>query len=177
MKTGGLPPPKKSLHPVGGKKYWKIQLWWTIVSCTRNSSVPKRKRTNHKDLMNYFLGPHQLFYTHTYTHIYIYTHTHTYIYIYISSSSCRAASTDLPDPLSPPVSIVHCSWEVFKATSCIGTELLYIRSSWSSGPCSYMWRGLWEYVAYDFVLTSPAVSHMSDSPNLDSFRDGWLVVV
>ena len=45
-----------------------------------------------------------------------------------SSSSCRTASTDLPDPLSPPVSIHH-SWEVFKAISCISTELLYIVSN------------------------------------------------
>ena len=34
-----------------------------------------------------------------------------------SSSTCPAASTDLPDPLSPSVSIVHCSWQVFKAIS------------------------------------------------------------
>ena len=27
--------------------------------------------------------------------------------------------------------------------------------------------------AYQFVLTSPAVSHMSGSSNFDSFRDGW----
>ena len=33
----------------------------------------------------------------------------------LSSSWCRAASTDLSDPLSPPVSIVSCSPEVFKA--------------------------------------------------------------
>ena len=33
------------------------------------------------------------------------------------SSSCQAASTDLPNLLSPPVSIVYCSWEVFKAIS------------------------------------------------------------
>ena len=43
--------------------------------------------------------------------------------------SCRDASTNLPDPLLPPVSIIHCSQEVFKAISCIGTELLYIDSS------------------------------------------------
>ena len=46
-----------------------------------------------------------------------------------SSSSCRAASMDLPDPLSLPLSIVHCSGEVFKAISCIIKELLYIGSS------------------------------------------------
>ena len=30
-----------------------------------------------------------------------------YIYIYISSSSCRTGSTDIPDPLSPLLPIVH----------------------------------------------------------------------
>ena len=52
-----------------------------------------------------------------------------YIYIYIYISSCHAASADLPSPLFPFVSIVHRSWDVFKATSYIGTELLYIGSS------------------------------------------------
>ena len=41
-----------------------------------------------------------------------------YIYIYIS---CRAASTDIPDPLSPRLPIVHRLWQVFRATSCIHT--------------------------------------------------------
>ena len=89
------------------------------------------------------------------------------------SSSCRAASMDLPDPLPQPFSIVHRSREVLKATSCIGTELLYIGSSWSSNFRSSMWRGPLEYIAYEFVLTSPAVSRMSGSSNLDSFPDGW----
>ena len=82
-----------------------------------------------------------------------------------SSSSCHA------DPLSPPVSIVHRSREVVQATPCIGTELLSIGSRWSSKLCSSMWRGLLEYIAYDFVLTSLAASCMSGSSNLDSFRD------
>ena len=47
------------------------------------------------------------------------------VYIYIS---CSAASTDLPDPLSLPVSIVHRSREVFKPLSCISTGLLYTKS-------------------------------------------------
>ena len=38
-----------------------------------------------------------------------------------SSSSCRAASTDIPDPLSPLLPIVHRLWQVFKATSRILT--------------------------------------------------------
>ena len=68
----------------------------------------------------------------------------------LSSLSCHAASTDIPDPLSPPVSVIHRSLEVFKATSCINTELLYIGSSWSSCLCSSMWRGPQEYVGYEF---------------------------
>ena len=86
---------------------------------------------------------------------------------------CRTASTVLPDPLSPLVFIVYRSRLVFQATSCIGTELLYIGSSWSSDLFSSMWRGPQGYTAYEFILTSPALSHMSDSSNLDSFRDGW----
>ena len=49
--------------------------------------------------------------------------------IYTSSSSCRTISTDIPDPFPPPFSIVHCFRQVFKNTSRIRTELLYVRSS------------------------------------------------
>ena len=38
-----------------------------------------------------------------------------------SSSSCRAASTDIPDPLSPLLPIFHRLWQVFRATSRILT--------------------------------------------------------
>ena len=128
-------------------------------------------------------------YIYIYIYIYIYTHTHTHyikkmkwlskLLLWILDkftsrqipSSCCAAITNLPDSLSPPVSIVHRSWEVFKATSCIGTELSYIVSSWLFCLCSSMWRGPQEYIVYEFVLTSPAVSCMSGSSNLDSFHD------
>ena len=79
---------------------------------------------------------------------------------------------DIPDPFSPPLPIVHCFQLVFRATSRIGTELLYVGSSWSSYLCSAMWRGSQEYITYELVPTSPAVSHMSGSSNFDSFRDG-----
>ena len=79
--------------------------------------------------------------------------------------------------LSCHPSIVHCSQEVFKATSCIGTELLYTGSCQLSCLCSSMWRGPRKYVAYEFVLTSPAVFCMSSLSNLDSFCDGWQMVV
>ena len=88
-----------------------------------------------------------------------------------SLSSIAPSSTDLDDPLLPHVSIVHYSREVFHATSYIGTELLYIGSSWSSNLCSSMWRGPPEYIAYKFVLTSSAVSRISGASNLDSFLD------
>ena len=58
-------------------------------------------------------NPHTYIHIHTYIYkyIYIYTHTHkhthTYIYIYYISSSYRAGSTDIPDPLSPLLPIVH----------------------------------------------------------------------
>ena len=53
-----------------------------------------------------------------------------------SSSSCSAIGAGIPDPLSPPFSVVHCFEQVFKATSRIGTELLYVGSSWSFCLCS-----------------------------------------
>ena len=94
-----------------------------------------------------------------------------------SSSSCCTASMDPPDPFSPFISIIHHSWEIFKATSCISTEQLYVGSSWSSCSCSSMWRGPLEYVAYEFILTSLTVSHMSGLSILNSFCDGWQVTV
>ena len=50
--------------------------------------------------------------TDTHTH----AHTHIYIYIYIYIS-CRAGSTDIPDPLSPLFPIVHLLRQVFWTTS------------------------------------------------------------
>ena len=64
-----------------------------------------------------------------------------------------------------------------RSSSCIGTELWYIGSSWSSCLCSSMWRDPQEYVTYEFVPTSPAVSCISSSSRLYSFRDGWYVTV
>ena len=40
---------------------------------------------------------------------------------YISSSSSRAGSTDIPDPLSPLLPIVHRPRQVFRTTTCILT--------------------------------------------------------
>ena len=89
-----------------------------------------------------------------------------------SLSPCCAISMDIPDPLSPPLPIVHCFWQVFWAISPIGIELLYVGLSWLSCLCSSMWRGPQEYIIYELVPTSLAVYCLSGSSNLNSFRDG-----
>ena len=71
--------------------------------------------------------------------------------------------------------IVDCFRQVFKTTSHIGTELLGVGFSWSSCLYSFMWKGSQEYITYELVPTSPVVSRMSGSSNLNSFRDGWSV--
>ena len=68
----------------------------------------------------------------------------------ISSSLCRTISTDITDPFSPPLPIVHCFRQIFRATSRIGIELLYVSSCWSSYLCPSMWRGPHEYIPYAF---------------------------
>ena len=93
------------------------------------------------------------------------------------SSSCRAARTDIPYPLSPLLPIVHRLWLVFRATSCILTQLLDVCSSWSSCFCPAICGGPQEYITYELVLASPAVTSMSASPNLDTFRGGRQVAV
>ena len=94
-----------------------------------------------------------------------------------SSSSCRAASTDIPDPLSPLLPIIHRFWQVFRVTSHILTQLLYVCSSWSSCFCLAICGGPQEYITDEFILASPAVSCVSGSSNLYSFLDGRQVAV
>ena len=89
-----------------------------------------------------------------------------------SSSSCRAGSTDIPDPLSSLLPIVHRSRQVLRTTPRILTQLLNVCSCWSSCFCTAMCGGPWEYISYDFIPASPAVSCMSGSSNLNSFVIG-----
>ena len=94
-----------------------------------------------------------------------------------SSSSCHTISADIPDPLSPLLSIIHCFRLVFRSTSCIGAELQYVGSSWLSCFCWFMWRDTQEYITFELISISPAVSHMSGSSNFDSLHDMWPVAV
>ena len=61
---------------------------------------------------------------------------------------------DIHDPLSPSLPIVHCFQQV------ILPLLIHV-------------KGRQEYIPYELVPTSLAVSHMSGSSNFDSFCDGW----
>ena len=94
-------------------------------------------------------------------------YTCVYIYIYISSSSCQGASTDFFNSLA-----THPYRPSLLARSPGYILYWYRGASWSSNFCSSMWRGLQEYITYEFVLTSPAVSCMSGSSGLDSFVMG-----
>ena len=73
-------------------------------------------------------------------------------------SSCRIASTDLPGSHSLPFPITYRFRQIFQTTNCIGTEQLFIGSSWLSNLCSSMCTGPQEFIAYEFVSTSMAVS-------------------
>ena len=89
------------------------------------------------------------------------------IIIIIIISRCQHGYLFLSLP--PPVSIVHCSWEVFQATSCISTKLMYIGSSWSYNFCVSIFTGPQEYIDYELILTSPAVFYMPGLSYLDIF--------
>ncbi len=53
----------------------------------------------------------------------------------------------------------------------------FYSSRWSSYFCTSICGGPQEYIAYELVLASPAVSRVSGSSNLYSFRDGGKVSV
>ena len=101
----------------------------------------------------------------------------SYNYLLSSSSSCRAAGADIPDRLSPFLPIIHRLRQVLRVTSCVLTQLLYVGSCWSSHSCTSMCGGPQEYIAYELVLASPAVSCVSGSSDLYSFCDGGQVSV
>ncbi len=74
------------------------------------------------------------------------THIHTHTYIYISSSSCHATSTDIPDPLSPLLPIVHRLWQVFRAIRARGT-------TW--------WWWWWWHCSFSFESVPKDISSIS----------------
>ena len=144
------------LHKLNGSRYWYVSLTHKVLKC-HWINQPKDLQTNPISALN---NPQRV-------DMPLDKLTQRLInasnFSISSSSSCRAISTDIPDSLFQLV---------FKATSCISTELLYVGSSWSSCFCSSMWRGPQEYAIYGFVPTSPVVSRMSSLSILDIFCDG-----
>ena len=99
-------------------------------------------------------------YIYIYIYIYIYHHYH---YVVPSARISLTLSRHLSLSLS--------------ATPHILIEQLYVGLSWLPCFCLAMWRGPHEYITFELIPTSPAVSCMSSSSDLDSFHDGWLVAV
>ena len=92
-----------------------------------------------------------------------------------TSSSCCATGTDIPDPLSPLLTIVHRLWWIFRATSSHSC-CMYVRAGRPAFTRAYV--GVPQvYITYELVPASPAVTCMSGSSDLDSLRDGRRVVV
>ena len=88
---------------------------------------------------------------------------------YLSSSSwCHAISTDIPDSLSR-----HSSLSSIASDRSSGLHPVSAQSCRLVLVILSLWRGPQEYITYELVLTSPAVSHISSLSNFDSFRDGW----
>ena len=68
-----------------------------------------------------------------------------------SSSSCRTASTDIPDPLSPLFPIIHCFWQVFR-----------VHPVSSHSCCMYVWAGRPAF-AWSYAGVHRSTSLMSSS--------------
>ena len=81
-----------------------------------------------------------------------------------------------PARISPTLSR-HFSLSFIRVTSCVLTQLLYVSSGWSSCFCLAICGGPQEYITFELVLASPAVSCVSGSSNLYSFHDGRQVAV
>ena len=88
-----------------------------------------------------------------------YIYIYIYIIVIINMLCCQQQGS--LDPLSPPVSNIHRSQDVFQGISYIGTTLLYIGFCWSSCLCSSMWRSPQEYTTDEFIIKCPAVSRLT----------------
>ena len=94
---------------------------------------------------------------------------------FFSSSS----GTDFPDSLSLSLSlslssvpIIYCFRQVFQATACVCTGLMYICSCWSANTSTSICSDTKKIVTNKFVLASLEMTCKSWSSNLDGSRDG-----
>ena len=97
----------------------KFQESTTVLNaCTKKSENLLNASLTHTHI---YMSVYICIYIYMSVCIYIYMSMSIYIYIYISSSSCRAASTDILDHLSPLLPIIHRLQQVFWVTSCVLT--------------------------------------------------------
>ena len=91
-----------------------------------------------------------------------------------SSSSCRAASSDIPDP--------SLDTSPYRSSPLVGLQghipYPHIAAECMFEPVvpplpGHMWGSIGVQFLYELVPASPAVTCMSGSSSLDSFRDGW----
>ena len=97
-----------------------------------------------------------------------YSHQLYLIYIYVITS-CHQHGYPWPFLVTPP----------YRPSFPAGLQGYIPCQHWAghytfARPCEGV---LQEYISYELVLTSPAVSHMSGLSKFDSFRDGWKVAV
>ena len=128
----------KYIHTYKWKVNWMLSNWMYV----------EKGKTEEKYMLIYLMIYLILLYRKSSIFAWWYWFLYIYIFSFVSLenmwegslSSCRTASTDIPDPLPPLLPIVHRFWQVLRATSRIVTELLYVGSSWSSCFCSpYEW--------------------------------------
>ena len=105
-------------------------------------------------------------------HIYIYSHIYTYIYMYIIMSHHQHGyfSPFLATPLHRPLLLAgpQCYIQYQHRAVVCRCEL-----DVGSSLCLSMWRSSQEYITYEFIPTSPAMSCISASFNFDGFRNVW----
>ena len=152
-------------------RYFFYILIWKLCSYRIEIIKIRASRSTNMDT-----NARALTHTHTHTHTHVrahthtHTHTHTYIYIYVYicyNNDISLARISLNPSLHPSLSFIAPGrssrlYPVSAQSCCI--LVLTGRPKFSRPQ---------EYIAYEFVLTSPAVSCMSGSSNEDSFRDGW----
>ena len=129
---------------------WYNYLFWNLFCSISTSDNEFYKWVRKGHLTKMFSTVNNLYINTVLTLSSVWEFSWRLVWKKLSSSSCHALSTDILDPLSPPLHIVYCFWKVFRATSRNGTELLCVCSSWSSCLCSSMWRGPQEYITYEF---------------------------
>ena len=112
---------------------------------------------------------------HTHRHHHLYTHKQN---AYLHHHHHVVPLTRISLTLSRHFSLSFISSGRYSGLHPVSSHscCMYVRN-WSSYICSAIRGGPLEYIIYELVSASPAVSCVSGSSKLDSFRDGMQVAV